>query len=81
MLVASSYGITFSLAAGAAVFFSVLIAIFAIETLPDAARASQEKLTENLKAYLNIFRDKVFSSFVFGFTLRQISGSILWVLL
>jgi MFS family permease len=81
VLVASSYGITFSLAAGTAVFFSILIALFAIETLPDAAKAAQEKIIDNLKSYLNIFRDKIFSSFVLGFTLRQISGSILWVLL
>lgn len=81
VLVASSYGITFSLAAGTAVFFSILIALFAVETLPDAAKAAQERIIENLKAYLTIFKDRVFSSFILGFTLRQISGSILWVLL
>ncbi len=81
VLVASSYGITFSLAAGAAIFFGFLIAIFAFETLPDAAKAGQERITDNIRAYLNIFRDRLFSSFVLGFTLRQISGSILWVLL
>jgi MFS family permease len=81
VLVTSSYGITFSLAAGTAVFFSILIALFAIETLPDAAKAAQEKIIDNLKAYLEIFKDKIFSSFILGFTLRQISGSILWVLL
>jgi MFS family permease len=81
VLAAQSYGITFSIAAGAAVFFSILIAMYAFETLPDAARQIQEKLTESLKDYLEIFKDRVFTSFVFGFTLRQISGSILWVLL
>jgi MFS family permease len=81
VLVTSSYGITFSLAAGTAVFFSILIALFAIETLPDAAKAAQEKIIDNLKAYIGIFKDKIFSTFVLGFTLRQISGSILWVLL
>ncbi len=80
VIVSTSYGITFSIAAGATIFFSILIALFAYETLPDAAREVQEKLTANLKAYGEIFKDRVFSSFVAGFTLRQISGSILWVL-
>lgn len=81
ILAALSYGITFSIAAGAALFFGLLIALYAFETLPEKARQVKEKLTENLKAYLEIFRDRVFSSFIFGFTLRQVSGSILWVLL
>lgn len=81
VIVSTSYGITFSIAAGATIFFSILIALFAFETLPEAAREVQEKLFTNLKAYGEIFKDRVFSSFLAGFTLRQISGSILWVLL
>ena len=81
VLAAKSYGISFSIAAGAALFFGLLIALYAFETLPEKAREVQEKLVENLKAYLDILRDRMFTSFVFGFTLRQISGSILWVLL
>jgi MFS family permease len=81
ILAAISYGITFSIAAGAAVFFGLLIAIYAFETLPEKAREIQEKLVDNLKGFLDILRDRVFTSFVLGFTLRQVSGSILWVLL
>ena len=81
VIATTSYGITFSIAAGASIFFSLLIAFFAFETLPESARIIQERLVDNLKAYLYIFKDRVFSSFVVGFTLRQISGSILWVLL
>ncbi len=81
VLVATSYGITFSIAAGTAIFFSLLIALYAVETLPDAAREMQEKFIDNLKSYQGIFKDRVFSTFIVGFTLRQISGSILWVLL
>ncbi len=81
VLVASSYGITFSIAAGAAIFFSIIIALFAFETLPDIALELQETLIKNLKAYLDIFKDRIFASFIAGFTLRQISDSILWVLL
>jgi MFS family permease len=58
-----------------------LIALFAIETLPAAAKEIQEKIASTIKAYGDIFRDAIFSSFILGFTLRQISGSILWVLL
>ena len=81
ILAATSYGITFSIAAGAAVFFSLLIAVYAIETLPDAARKIQENLRNNLKVYLDIFKDRVFFRFILGFTLRQVADSILWVLL
>lgn len=81
ILAARSYGITFSIAAGAALFFGLLIALYALETLPGKAREAQEKLIDNLKAYLEIFQDRVYTSFILGFTLRQVSGSILWVLL
>lgn len=81
ILAARSYGITFSIAAGAALFFGLLIAIYALETLPGKARQVQEKLADNLKAFVEILRDRVFTSFILGFTLRQVSGSILWVLL
>jgi MFS family permease len=81
VIATTSYGITFSIAAGATIFFGILVALFAFETLPDAAREVQERLTANLKSYLDIFKDRIFSWFVVGFTLRQTSGSILWVLL
>ena len=81
VIATTSYGITFSIASGATIFFSILIALFAFETLPDAARKVQERFVENLKGYENIFKDRIFTSFIAGFTLRQISGSILWVLL
>ena len=81
VIATTSYGITFSIASGATIFFSILIALFAFETLPDAARKVQERFVENLKGYEKIFKDRIFTSFIAGFTLRQISGSILWILL
>lgn len=80
-MIASSYKITFGIAAGTTIFFGLLIALFSIETLPEAAREIQEKLLDNIKSYQAIFRDRIFSSFILGFTMRQIAGSILWVLL
>lgn len=70
VIATTSYGITFSIAAGATIFFGILIALFAFETLSDAAREVQEKLTANLKSYLDIFKDQIYSWFVVGFTLR-----------
>ena len=81
LMIASSYRITFFIAAITSVLFALLIGFFTEETLPDAAREIQEKLGANIKAYLGIFRDRIYSSFILGFTLRQIAGSILWVLL
>ncbi len=81
VIATTSYGITFSIASGATIFFSILIALFAFETLPDTARKVQERFVENLKGYEKIFKDRIFTSFIAGFTLRQISGSILWILL
>jgi MFS family permease len=81
IMIASSYKITFAIASGASLFFGLLIALFTVETLPDAAREIQERLSENIKAYLAIFQDRIFSTFILGFTLLQIAGSILWVLL
>jgi MFS family permease len=76
-----SYDLIFIFASAVTISFSILIAFFASETLPAAARQIQERIAENLKAYLNILRDRVFFWFAVGFTFRQISGSILWVLL
>jgi MFS family permease len=81
LMIASSYKITFLVAAITSVLFALLIGFFTVETLPDAAREIQEKLVTNIKAYLEIFQDRIYSSFILGFTLRQIAGSILWVLL
>jgi MFS family permease len=81
VIATTSYGATFSIASGATIFFSILIAVFAYETLPDSNLTKQERLVENLKSYMVIFKNRIFSSFAVGFTLRQISGSILWVLL
>jgi MFS family permease len=81
LMIASSYKITFLVAAITSLLFAILIGFFTVETLPDAARKVQEKLAANIKGYLGIFQDRIYSSFILGFTLRQIAGSILWVLL
>ena len=78
----SSYGITFSIASFATIFFSGLIAIFAAETLPETIRESPGSgISCLLTSYARIFKDRVFMSFIFGFTLRQVGASMIWVLL
>ncbi len=62
-MIASSYQITFGIASGTTIFFGLLIALFSIETLPDAAREIQEKLLDTIKSYQDIFRDRIFSRF------------------
>lgn len=82
VFISISYGIAFALAAGTTVFFSILIALFALETLPAGARRQHAAShPAPLSGYRVIFRDRVFIIFIGGFILRQISASILWVLL
>jgi len=82
VFVSISYGIAFALAAGATIFFSVLIALFALETLPEKTGETQTaSLPTLLTGYRLIFQDRVFITFIGGFILRQISASMLWVLL
>lgn len=77
-----SYGITFAIASAGTIFFSVLIALFAFETLPEAARkAAEDKLSPTLTGFRKIFTDRIFMTFILAFTLRQVGASILWVLL
>ncbi len=81
LMIATSYKITLAFAALVTILYALLIAFYIFETLPEAARKVQENLAATLRDYLAIFRDQVFSAFILGFTLRQIAGSILWVLL
>jgi MFS family permease len=82
VFVSISYGIAFALAAGATIFFSVLIALFALETLPEnTGKTHTASLPTLLDGYRLIFQDRVFITFIGGFILRQISASMLWVLL
>ena len=82
VFVSISYGIAFALAAGATIFFSILIALFALETLPKISQKTKAAgLPALLSGYRIIFKDRVFMTFIAGFILRQVSASILWVLL
>ena len=81
---AASYTGAFLIAAAGMLIYGTMIAIFAHETLPSRASGavrSSESKPEKLGGYGRIFHDSRFMSFVFGFTLNQITASIMWVML
>ena len=81
IMAATSYNIVFYIAAITSIFFSILIAVFASETLPESVRNKKIVKREPLGGYAQIFQAKAFLTFILAFTLTKVSGSILWVLL
>lgn len=79
-IAATSYDMAFYFAAAGLVFFGLLVAFFAAETLP---RSTETRPSERsgLKGYLIIFKDRPFTAFTLTFTITQMGISILWVLL
>jgi MFS family permease len=82
-LAATSYALAFYGAAAGMITYSLLLAFFAIETLPKKSlfieRDQAEK--EPLGGYISIFRDFPFMSFSFTYTLVITVASLIWVLL
>jgi MFS family permease len=79
----SSYNLAFYFAAGGMIIYSILLLVFAVETLPKK-NESVETLktpTEKFGGYGEIFKDKPFTSFVGAFTLVQICSTMIWVLM
>ena len=81
IMAATSYSIVFYIAAVTSIVFSLLITCFASETLPKSAREKKTIKPESWGGYAKIFQDRTFLVFILAFTLIQVSGSILWVLL
>ncbi len=75
-----SYNITFGVAAGGLIAFSLLMIIFARETLPSVEQGKQSQQT-TLESYAQIFSDKSFMVFVGAFTLVQTASVMVWILL
>ena len=81
---AASYTGAFLIAATGMLVYGLMIAFFAHETLParsNAAGQTIESRPERFAGYGRIFRDSRFMSFVMGFTLNQVTASIMWVML
>ncbi len=75
----SSYTAAFVIAAVALVLFSVFVAIWMRETMPEAVRKNPAPLRANV--YNEVVRDRFFLSFVGSFTLVSMGTSMVFVLL
>jgi MFS family permease len=75
-----SYTVAFIIAATGMTLYSLLLAFFAHETLPDRSTASQPK-DEPFGGYGRIFADRKFMPFLAAFTLTQVCSALIWVLL
>jgi MFS family permease len=87
-ITATSYSISFSLAAVAQAAFGLLILFLAHETLPKVAgklpaTASESRpiIRLNLGGYDRILRDRVFVAFTVGVLFTQICAALIWVLM
>jgi len=77
---ASSYTTAFYVAAAGMLAYSLLLAVFARETLP-ARSEPASRPRERFGGYGRILGDRPFVSFVATFTLTQIGSFLLWILL
>jgi len=75
-----SYTIAFFIAAAGLIFYSLLVAFQAHETLPAEAAASL-KGKRVFAGYGYIFHDREFMGFVVSFTFTSMLASLIWVLL
>jgi MFS family permease len=75
----SSYTIGFTIAAITMIFYSLMIAFFARETMPQQAIADKTRV--HFQGYGDIVKDKKFMAFILSFTLFEICSVMLWVLM
>ncbi len=80
VIAASSYTIAFYIAASGMIFYSLLLFIFASETLVRRFDATYDQ-RERFGGYGHISKDTPFVSFTGAVTLTTICASIMWVLL
>lgn len=80
-IAARSYSTVFYIAAGGMLIYSLLIMIFARETLPKMGQKLPEESMRNSGGYNKVFKDRHYLSFVTAFTFSQLTAAILWILL
>ena len=73
---ASSYNLSFALAATGLITYSLLILFFARETLPREGAPTEKKV-----GYGPVFADRTFLTFCLGMTLAQFCAALMWILL
>jgi MFS family permease len=79
-ITSTSYTLAFILAAAGMSFYSLLMTLFARETLPQRDLKVQPRQAP-LGGYGEILRDRTFMPFVAIFTLVQVCAAMIWVLL
>jgi len=79
-LASISYSITFFLAGSGMLIYSLLIAFFAQETLPQRSNPS-EHVFKSFGGYIQVLRDSQFLSFVGVFVLAQMCAVLIWILM
>lgn len=80
VLATISYSRAFLFAAAGMIAYSLLVTIFATETMPVLSPADRPE-KERLGGYDRIFRDKPFITFIASFTLTQVCAVLMWVLM
>lgn len=80
-IAAASYSLAFYCAAAGMASYGILLAFFAIETLPDLAAVKSAHPKERLGGYGEVVRDRHFLRFTATFTLVQVCAALIWVLL
>ena len=79
---ATSYDASFTVAALSLLFFGLLIALFARETMPyEEPETAPEAKKPSSIGYGEVIKDRQFLAFVASFTLFQICSVMLWALL
>lgn len=80
LLITISYTTAFAFAATGMVAYSLLLAIFAVETLPNRGQV-QSSAREMLSGYRHILRDRPFIWFCLVFTLVQMCAVLIWIIM
>jgi len=82
-LAATSYNLAFSGAAIGMAIYALLLAIFAIETLPklEIIQQVKQKSSKDFGGYLTILKDQPFIRFSISYTMVIVVASLVWVLL
>jgi MFS family permease len=75
-----SYSITFFLAGSGMLIYSLLVAFFAQETLPQKSGAPEHVL-KSFGGYVQVLRDSQFLSFIGVFVLAQMCAVLIWILM
>lgn len=76
----NSYSLAFYLAAAGMLIYSLLMLVFARETMP-ARQAGAESAEDRSSGYGRVLRDRSYLSFIGFFTLVQFCAAMVWILL